>query len=69
MTRGYTAAPNVGQKPAIPETTAEGPMPRALIFFIVIILILAGALVFLSSQARETATQPVEVEVTNDAGR
>ena len=44
-------------------------MSRGLIFLIVIILIIAGALVFLSSQAREVPTQPVEVDVTNAAGR
>ena len=44
-------------------------MPRAAVFLIVIVVIIAGALVFLSSQAREVPTQPVEVDVTNDAGR
>ena len=43
-------------------------MSRGLIFLIVIILIIAGALVFLSSQAREVPTKPVEVDVTNAAG-
>lgn len=40
-----------------------------VIFLIVIILIIAGGLVFLSGQAREVPTQPVEVDVTNAAGR
>ncbi|MFP5328846.1 MAG: hypothetical protein ACLGHC_01740 [Alphaproteobacteria bacterium] len=40
-----------------------------IIFLIIIILIIAGGLVFLSSQAREVPTQPVEVDVTNEAGR
>ena len=43
-------------------------MPRALIILILILVIIAGALVFLSSQAREVPTQPVEVDVTNAAG-
>jgi hypothetical protein len=43
-------------------------MSRAVLFLIVIILIIAGALVFLSSQAREVPPQPVEVDVTNAAG-
>jgi hypothetical protein len=43
-------------------------MSRA-IFLIIFILLIAGALVFLSSQAREVPTQPVEVDVTNEAGR
>lgn len=43
-------------------------MSRAL-FLIILILLIAGALVFLSSQAREVPTQPVEVDVTNEAGR
>lgn len=44
-------------------------MSRAVFFLIVIILVIAGALVFLSSQAREVPTEPVEVDVTNEAGR
>jgi hypothetical protein len=44
-------------------------MSRALLFILVLIVIVAGALVFLSSQAREVPTQPVEVDVTNAAGR
>ena len=40
-----------------------------VVILIVIILIIAGALVFLSSQAREVPTQPVEVDVTNEVGR
>jgi len=43
-------------------------MPRAVIFLIVIVLIAAGALVLLSSQAREVPTQQVEIDVTNAAG-
>ena len=39
-----------------------------IVILVVIILIIAGALVFLSSQAREVPTQPVEVDVTNDVG-
>ena len=39
-----------------------------IVILIVIVLIIAGALVFLSSQAREVPTQPVEVDVTNDVG-
>lgn len=41
-------------------------MPRALVLLIVILAILAGALVFLSTQAREVPTQPVEIDVTNE---
>lgn len=40
-----------------------------LVILIVIILIIAGALVFLASQASEVPTQPIEVDVTNEAGR
>jgi len=58
----------VGQKPVLPGISAEGLMSR-IIFLIIVILIIAGGLVFLSSQAREVPTQPVEVDVTNAAGR
>ncbi len=44
-------------------------MPRAVVFLIVILVIIAGAVVFLSSQAREVPARPVEVDVTNAAGR
>ena len=40
-----------------------------IVFLIIIVLIIAGALVFLSTQASEVPTQPVEVDVTNEAGR
>lgn len=43
-------------------------MPRAIIFILIILVIIAGVLVFLSSQARQVPTQPVEVDVTNAAG-
>lgn len=44
-------------------------MSRAVVFLIIIIVLIAVALVFLSSQASEVPTQPVEVDVTNEAGR
>ena len=44
-------------------------MSRAVVFLIIILLVTAGALWFLSGQAREVPTQPVEVDVTNAAGR
>ncbi|WP_281399866.1 hypothetical protein [Sphingomonas sabuli] len=40
-------------------------MPRAVVFLIVILVILAGAIAFLSSQASEVPTQPTEIDVTN----
>ena len=43
-------------------------MSRAVVFVIIILVIIAGALVFLSSQARQVPTQPMEVDVTNAAG-
>ena len=44
-------------------------MSRPVIFLIIILIVIAGALFFLSSQAREVPTKPVEVDVTNAAGR
>jgi preprotein translocase subunit SecY len=43
-------------------------MSRAVLFLIIIVVIIAGALVFLSSQAREVPTQSIQVDVTNAAG-
>jgi len=42
-------------------------MPRAIVFLIIILVIIAAALVFLSSRAREVPTQQVEIDVTNAA--
>ena len=43
-------------------------MPRAVVILIVILVVIAGALVFLSSRAHEVPTQQVEIDVTNAAG-
>jgi hypothetical protein len=43
-------------------------MSRAVIFLILILLVIAGALFFLSSRAHEVPTKPVEIDVTNAAG-
>jgi hypothetical protein len=40
-------------------------MSRAVVVVIAIVVIFAGALFFLSSQAREVQTKPVQVNVTN----
>jgi preprotein translocase subunit SecY len=50
------------------EPKRKGRMSRAVIFLIVIVVIVAGALVFLSSQAREVPTHSIQVDVTNAAG-
>jgi preprotein translocase subunit SecY len=44
-------------------------MPRPLLFLLALLLIAVLAIVFLSSQAREVPVQPIEVDVTNAAGR
>ncbi|MEJ7776259.1 MAG: hypothetical protein WKF52_02485 [Sphingomicrobium sp.] len=44
-------------------------MPRPIAFFILLLVILAAAIFLLSSQSREVPTQPMEVDVTNAAGR
>ena len=38
-------------------------------FLILLLVIIAGAIYFLSSQAREVPAKPIEVDVTNAAGR
>lgn len=43
-------------------------MSRAAIIFIIIVIILAGALWYLSSRANEVPVQPVEIDVTNEIG-
>ena len=44
-------------------------MPRSIVFLVLLLVILAAAVYFLSSQAREVPTRPIEVDVTNAAGR
>jgi uncharacterized protein (UPF0333 family) len=44
-------------------------MPRSIVFLVVLLAIVAAAIYFLSSQAREVPTRPIEVDVTNAAGR
>ncbi len=43
-------------------------MSRAIVFLIVVLLVIGGALFFLSTRAHEVPTKPVEVDVTNAAG-
>ena len=42
-------------------------MPRALIVLIVIVLLIVGLMVFLSSRASEVPTRTIEVEVNTAA--
>jgi hypothetical protein len=42
-------------------------MSRAVLFLIIVVVIVAGALVFLSSQAHEVPTRAIQVDVTNAA--
>ena len=42
-------------------------MPRALVVLIVLVLIIAGALFFLSSRAEQVPTQIIEMDVSREA--
>jgi uncharacterized protein (UPF0333 family) len=44
-------------------------MPRPIVLLIVLLAAVAAAIFFLSSQAREVPTRPIELDVTNAAGR
>jgi hypothetical protein len=65
----YTIAPEVGQKRLVVWTRVGVLMSRSGVIFIVIAILIAGALWYLSSQAREVPVQPVEIDVTNEASR
>lgn len=39
-------------------------MPRAIVFLLILLLLLGGALYFLSTQADEVPTQSIEVDVS-----
>ncbi len=43
-------------------------MSRGLVLLIVILVIIAGAIVFLSTRASEVPTHQIQVDVTNAAG-
>lgn len=43
-------------------------MSRAVLFLIVLLVIIGGALFFLSTRAHELPTSQVEIDVTNAAG-
>ena len=43
-------------------------MPRTAIFLALLLLLLVGGAFFLSGRAREVPAQPVEIDVTNEAG-
>lgn len=44
-------------------------MTRPLVLFLLVIVVVAGALFLLAGQADEVPTQTVEVDVTNAAGQ
>lgn len=44
-------------------------MSRAVIFIFIFLIIIAGLLVLLSSQAGEVPTQPTEIDITNETAR
>ena len=61
---GYTVAAKVGQKPASTIfRSVRIKMSRPIVLLLVIVLILAGLLYFLSSRAQEVPTRTIEVEV------
>lgn len=44
-------------------------MSRPVVIFILVLVLVAAALFFFSRQAQEVPTQPVEIDVTNEAGK
>jgi hypothetical protein len=44
-------------------------MSRAVVLIIAVLIIVGGALYFLSTRAHEVPVKPVEIDVTNAAGR
>jgi hypothetical protein len=44
-------------------------MPRPIVVLILLLVAVAAATYFLSTQASEVPTRPIEVDVTNAAGR
>ena len=63
---GYTAAGKLGQKPA-PESAAERNIMSRIAVLILIVLLLVGGLIFLSTQAREVPVTTIETDVSANA--
>lgn len=64
--RGYTAAGKLGQKPA-PESPAERNTMSRIAVLIVVIVLVVGGLIFLSTQAREVPVTTIETDVSANA--
>ena len=62
--RGYTAGGKVGQKPRRPISKMDFSMPRGLLFLILLLIVVVGAMFFLSGRVGEVPTKTVEVEVS-----
>jgi uncharacterized membrane protein YcaP (DUF421 family) len=60
---GYTALVKLGKSPGEPTFEKRTTMPRFAVP-IIILLILIGALAFLSTRAREVPTHSIEVDVS-----
>ena len=60
---GYTALAKLGKSPHRGKPMKRSSMPRATVLIIILVLIV-GALIFLSSQAREVPTATIETDVS-----
>lgn len=63
---GYTAAGKLGQKPA-PESPAERSTMSRIAVLILIVLLVIGGLLFLSTPAREVPMTTIETDVRANA--
>ncbi len=63
---GYTAAGKLGQKPAPELPAKQSIMSRIAVLLIVIVLVIGG-LILLSSRAREVPVTTIETDVTANA--
>ena len=62
--RGYTAAPKLGQKPLTSKSKRN--IMRPLPFLIIVVLLVAGLLYFLSTRPQEVPTRTIEAEVSQN---
>ena len=63
---GYTAVGKDGKSPDL-HNQRSGILTSRIIVLIVVVALVVGALIFLSSQAREVPTRTIETEVTQSA--
>lgn len=65
---GYTVAAALGKSPASDLFSEKKTMSRPILLLGLLLLLIVGGAVLLAGRAREVPTQPIEIDVTREAG-